>query len=80
MATLREVSIQPFDVILFRGMDPVSKAICFIEGKKLGRRDFSHAGIAVTREALDLPFLEPEREVSNPPGKQEEPSSRSDTR
>lgn len=59
MATLSQVSIQPLDVILFRGMDPVSKAICFMQNKKLGRGDFSHAGLAVTREALDLPFLEP---------------------
>jgi hypothetical protein len=56
---LREAAIQPLDVILFRGVDPVSHAICFVEAKKLGHGDFSHAGIAVTREALDLPFLEP---------------------
>jgi len=61
MATLREVSIQPIDVILFRGIDPVSKAISFVQAKKLGHGDFSHAGMAVTREALDLPFLEPGR-------------------
>ena len=58
MGTLRDVSIQPLDVILFRGVDPVSKAICFMEARKLGRGDFSHAGLAVTRDALDLPFLE----------------------
>ncbi len=59
MATLHEVSIQPLDVILFRGVDPVSKAICFMEAKKIGRGDFSHIGMAITRDALDLPFLEP---------------------
>ncbi|HVM95998.1 MAG TPA: hypothetical protein VMT89_06395 [Candidatus Acidoferrales bacterium] len=59
MATLRDVSIQPLDVILFRGVDPVSKAICFMEARRLGHGDFSHAGLAITREALDLPFLEP---------------------
>ena len=59
MATLRDVSIQPLDVILFRGVDPVSKAICFMEAKRLGHGDFSHAGLAITRDALDLPFLEP---------------------
>jgi hypothetical protein len=59
MATLREAPIQPLDVILFRGMDPVSHAICFLEAKALGRGDFSHEGMAITREALDLPFLEP---------------------
>src|SRR5512143_3628687 len=58
MATLRDVHIQTLDVILFRGMDPVSNAITFLQAKKLGRGDFSHAGMAVTRAALDLPFLE----------------------
>jgi hypothetical protein len=61
MATLREVSIQPLDVILFRGMDPVSNLISFVEAKERGRGDFSHIGMAMTREALDLPFLEPGR-------------------
>ena len=59
MAILSETPIQPLDVILFRGVDAVSRAICFMEQKKLGRGDFSHVGVAVTREALDLPFLEP---------------------
>jgi hypothetical protein len=59
MALLQDVPIQPLDVILFRGVDPVSKAICFMENKNFGRGDFSHAGLAITREALDLPFLEP---------------------
>jgi hypothetical protein len=57
--TLREASIQPLDLILFRGIDPVSHAICFMEAKTFGHGDFSHAGVAITREALDLPFLEP---------------------
>jgi len=61
MATLGKVQIQPLDVILFRGIDPVSKAIAFVQAKELGHGDFSHAGMAVTREALDLPFLEPGR-------------------
>jgi hypothetical protein len=59
MPTLRDVSIQPLDIILFRGIDAVSHAICFIEGKMFGHSDFSHAGVAVTRDTLDLPFLEP---------------------
>jgi hypothetical protein len=59
MVNLRDASIQPLDIILFRGVDPVSHAICFMEQKKLGHGDFSHAGVAVTREVLDLPFLEP---------------------
>jgi hypothetical protein len=30
-----------------------------MEQKKLGRGDFSHIGLAITRDALDLPCLEP---------------------
>jgi hypothetical protein len=56
VATLSDVSIR-----LFRGIDPVSHAICFPEGRMFGHDDFSHAGLAVTREALDLLFLEPAR-------------------
>jgi len=59
MPTLRETRIRPLDVILFRGTDPVSHAICFVEARRLGRGDFSHAGLAVTRDVLDVPFLEP---------------------
>jgi hypothetical protein len=59
MVRLREASIRPLDVILFRGVDFVSRAICFMEAKALGRGDYSHAGLAVTRDVLDLPFLEP---------------------
>ena len=44
MPTLRETRINPLDVILFRGTDPVSHAICFVEAKTFGRGDFSHAG------------------------------------
>ena len=37
MPLLSETPIQPLDVILFRGVDAVSRAICFMEQKKLGR-------------------------------------------
>jgi hypothetical protein len=30
-----------------------------LEARKLGRGEFSHAGMAVTREVVDLPFLVP---------------------
>ncbi|HXK21651.1 MAG TPA: hypothetical protein VMS55_03125 [Myxococcota bacterium] len=61
MVQLHEAPIRPLDVILFRGVDFVSRAICFMEAKALGRGDYSHAGLAITREVLDLPFLEPGR-------------------
>ena len=47
MKTLREVDIQPLDVILFQGVDAVSRAICFMEEKKLGHGGYSHLGLAV---------------------------------
>lgn len=59
--SLREVDVQPLDLLLFKGIDPVSHAIQFVEHKKKGRGDFSHAGVVVTRDVLDLPFLEPGR-------------------
>jgi hypothetical protein len=61
VAQFDETPIQPLDVILFRGVDPVSRAICFFQERQLGRGDFSHIGLAVTRDVLDLPFLEPGR-------------------
>jgi hypothetical protein len=33
---LSDVSITPLDIILFRGVDPVSHAMCFFEGKMFG--------------------------------------------
>ena len=59
MKTLRAADVQPLDLILFRGVDPVSRAIQFMQRRKIGRGDFSHAGLAITREVLDLPSLEP---------------------
>lgn len=59
MKTLEEADVKPLDLILFQGIDPVSHAICFVEAKKKGQGGYSHAGLAVTREVLDLPFLEP---------------------
>ena len=61
MVQIREAPIRPLDLILFRGVDFVSRAICFVESKKLGRGDYSHVGVAITRDVLDLPFLEPGR-------------------
>ena len=61
MKMLREVPVQPLDLLLFKGVDPVSHAIQFVEHKRKGSGDFSHAGVVVTRDVLDLPFLEPGR-------------------
>lgn len=59
MKTLRDLPVEPLDLLLFRGFDPVSHTIRCFERSELGRGDYSHAGLAVTRDALDLPFLEP---------------------
>ncbi len=59
MKTLREADVRPLDLILFRGVDPVSRAIQFVQNRKIGRGDYSHAGVVVTREVLDLQCLEP---------------------
>lgn len=59
MKTLAEAGVQPLDLLLFRGVDPVSKTIQFMERRKIGRGDYSHAGLAITREVLDLPVLDP---------------------
>lgn len=59
MKTARIADVQPLDLILFRGMDPVSSAIRFFERRKVGLGEYSHAGLAVNREVLDLDCLEP---------------------
>jgi hypothetical protein len=61
MKTLKQAGVQPLDLILFSGTDAVSRTIRFLEQKHLGSGDYSHAGLAVSREVLDLPFLEPGR-------------------
>ena len=57
MKTLREADVRPLDLILFRGVDPVSRAIQFVQNRKIGRGDYSHAAVVVTREVLDLECL-----------------------
>jgi UDP:flavonoid glycosyltransferase YjiC (YdhE family) len=61
MKTLTEADVQPLDLLLFRGVDPVSRAIQFMQRRKIGRGDYSHAGLAITRDVLDLPCLEPDK-------------------
>jgi hypothetical protein len=53
-------SIRPLDLILFRGNDFVSKSIQKLSARELGpdARKYSHCGIIVTREILDIPELE----------------------
>jgi hypothetical protein len=55
--------IQPFDLILFRGDDSVSHLIQRLSGRVLGpdASQFSHCGIIVTRQILDIPELIPGR-------------------
>jgi len=72
MATRREAPIRPLDLILFHGTDPVSQAICFMEAKMFGHGDFSHAGVAITREVLDLPLHDGPEQSGDPDGMDEQ--------
>ncbi len=63
--------IRPFDIILFRGSDFVSSTIRYLSFKAMSSdipleqrneaRQFSHIGMIVTREILDIPQLEPNK-------------------
>lgn len=53
--------IKPFDLIVFKGEDFVSRTIAYFEkrGKKNTKNgDFSHIGMIVTRDVLDEPMME----------------------
>ena len=54
-----KTNIQPFDLILFKGHDFVSKFIQWLSRTELGdgAQEYSHAGIIVTRDILDIPEL-----------------------
>lgn len=56
------VDIKPLDVILFRGSDFVSNTIRYLSKKSMGGRYeagcFSHVGIIVNKEVLNLPEME----------------------
>ena len=56
-------NIRPFDLVLFRGSDFVSSAIRRMSKAEMGGRyeagQFSHVGMIVTRDVLDIPELEP---------------------
>jgi hypothetical protein len=53
--------IQPLDLILFCGDDTVSHLIQRLSGRVLGpdASNYSHCGVIVTRDVLDIPALEP---------------------
>lgn len=43
---------RPFDLLAFRGVDPISRSILFLERKELGDGGFSHLGMVVTKQVL----------------------------
>ncbi len=55
-------NIEPLDVIVFRGSDFVSNTIRWLSKKSMGGRYeagcFSHVGVIVTKEMLNLPEME----------------------
>lgn len=54
--------MNPCDLLLFRGIDVISKTICKIEKFEMGDGDYSHVGIIVTRDVLpEVTELEPDR-------------------
>lgn len=53
--------IRPLDMIAFKGDDPVSKLILYLENKTTHYNDFSHVGVVVTSEILDEPLLDPKK-------------------
>src|SRR3990167_435809 len=54
-----QTKLQPFDIIYFRGNDPVSELIMYIEDITTGENDWSHVGFVINREVLPhVEFLE----------------------
>jgi hypothetical protein len=54
--------IDPCDLVLFRGIDVISKLICKIEKLETNDGDYSHVGVIVTKELLpNIEELEPDR-------------------
>lgn len=56
--------IRPLDIIVFRGDGFVSKTIESLSAREFQNKEaahYSHCGLIVTREILDIPELEPER-------------------
>lgn len=51
--------IRPLDMIAFKGNDPVSKLILYLENKTTHFNDFSHVGVVVNSRILDEPLLDP---------------------
>lgn len=47
--------IKPFDLIAFRGGDLVSDLISYLEKYQLSCDDFTHVGLVVTSDILDIP-------------------------
>ena len=61
MPTPGDCHIQPLDLIVLRGADPMAQAMACLPKRALGSEHDAHVAVAVTREILDLPYLEPGR-------------------
>lgn len=45
---------RPFDIILFRGGEPVSDAIAFVEKLFVGQGDWTHVGMIITTDIIPI--------------------------
>lgn len=50
--SLDEIKLKPFDLLLFKGSDFVSKSIRFLEFMELGSAEWSHTGLVVNTDVL----------------------------
>lgn len=57
----RNLDIQPLDLIFFKGSDFISDTVSITEDLAVGNGDFSHVGLIVTKELLNLEFMIPEK-------------------
>ena len=61
--------IRPFDLIAFRGGDYASRIVQILEKEQLGMGEFSHVGLVVTSDILDMAVLDKAHDVVLQPNK-----------
>lgn len=51
--------MQPLDLVFFKGVDFVSRTVLLAQEINVGRNDFSHVGIVINKELLNIDQLNP---------------------